>query len=68
VISASDSPFCLNLDNDRQSISFNGVDVLFFDATGRGYVPDLTVDERFSLFGYVIEQDADGNVNCEYVG
>ena len=28
----------------------------------------VTITELFSLFGYVIDKDSSGNVNCRYVG
>ena len=56
------------IDNDKISILVNGVVVQSFDAQGQAIIPELTISKRLNLFGYVIEEDAQGNVNCAYAG
>ena len=69
TIGRSDSPYKIVISHNRQTTYANDVEVQVIDAvTGEVLTPKLTVTERFNLFGFVIEQDASGNVNCDFVG
>ena len=68
TIGQVDNPNKVVIDNDSINILVNGVVVQSFDAQGQAIVPELTVSKRLNLFGYVIEEDAQGNVNCAYAG
>lgn len=69
IIGQVDNPYKMVLDNDRFSMRVNGVEVLWIDAiTQEVHTPDLSVTNRFEMLGYLIEEDANGNVNCEYIG
>jgi hypothetical protein len=46
----------------------NGVEVLWLDAEGKAHIPEMEVTRKMNMFGYLIEEDESGNVNCEYVG
>ena len=37
-------------------------------ADGKVFTPEIEVTKAFKLFGYVVDQDSNGNVNMEYVG
>lgn len=68
-IGKSDSPYRTVQTNDRYSMQVNGVEVLWIDLTTKSaHIPVLTVTEKFTLFGYLIDMDESGNVNCEYIG
>lgn len=62
------NPNRVEIDNDRISILVNGVVVQSFDAQGQAIIPELTISGKLNLFGYVIEEDAQGNVNCAFGG
>ena len=68
VIGQVDNPYKVIIDNDHYSMTVNGTEVLWFDGTGKGYIPELTITKLFNLFDYSISQDEHGNVNFEYVG
>lgn len=68
TIGQLDNPYRVVIDNDRFSMMVNGVEVLWLDAEGKAHIPDLMVTRKFNLFGYLIDEDENGNVNCEYVG
>ena len=68
IIGQVDNPNKVVIDNDRISILVNDLEVLWFDANGKAHVPELNVSRAFNLFGFLIDQDESGNVNCEYVG
>ena len=68
TIGQADNPYKVVIDNDRFSMLVNNVEVLWLDAEGKAHIPEVEVTERFKLFGFVIEQDENGNVNCEYGG
>lgn len=68
TIGQVDNPNKVVIDNDQISILVNGVVVQSFDAQGQALIPELTISKRLNLFGYVIEEDAQGNVNCAYAG
>lgn len=68
IIGQADNPYKVVIDNDRYSMQVNDVEVLWLDGEGKAHIPELEVTKKFNLFGYVIDQDESGNVNCEYVG
>ena len=68
TIGAVDNPNQVVIDNDEIVIQVNGNAVQRFDSYGRGIVPKLEVTNSFNLFGYLIDQDSNGNVNCGYAG
>lgn len=68
TIGQADNPNKVVIDNDEMSILVNNVVVQKFDAEGHALIPELTVTRKFDLFGYVMEQDSEGRVNCEYMG
>jgi hypothetical protein len=68
TIGQADNPYKVVIDNDRYSMYVNGMEVLWLDAEGRAHIPEVEVTRRMNLFGYLIDQDENGNVNCEYVG
>ena len=55
------------IDNDRYSMTVNDVEILWI-ANGKVYTPEISVSKKMEMFGYTIEKDENGNVNCEYVG
>ena len=67
TIGQSDSPYKVIIDNDRYSMTVNDVEVMWI-ADGKVYTPEVEVTKSFKLFGYLIEQDDAGRVNCAYVG
>ena len=68
TIGQTDSPYKVVIDNDRYSMMVNGVEVLWLDAEGKAHIPEMQVTRKMDLFGFMIEQDEKGNVNCEFVG
>ena len=68
TIGQTDNPYKVVIDNDRYSMLVNGVEVLWFDAEGKAHIPEVEVTRKMKMFGYLIEEDESGNVNCEYVG
>jgi len=68
TIGQLDNPNRVVINNDEISILVNGVTVQKFDAQGQALIPELNITKRLNLFGYAIEEDANGNVNCAYVG
>ena len=68
TIGQADNPYKVVIDNDRYSMYVNGMEVLWLDAEGRAHIPEVEVTRKMNLFGYLIDQDENGNVNCEYVG
>ena len=69
TIGRSDSPYKIVISHNKQTTYANDVEVQIIDAaTGEVLTPKMTVTERFNLFGYVIEPDASGNINCDYIG
>lgn len=67
TIGQSESPYKVIIDNDRYSMTVNDREVMWI-SDGKVYTPEIEVTRAFKLFGYMIEQDAAGNVNCGYVG
>lgn len=68
TIGQTDNPYKVVIDNDRYSMQVNGLEVLWLDAEGKAHIPELDVTAKFNLLGFNIEEDANGNVNFEYVG
>jgi hypothetical protein len=68
TIGQADNPYKVVIDNDRYSMKVNDVEVLWLDAEGKAHIPELDVTRKFNLFGYLIDRDEDGNINCEYMG
>lgn len=69
TIGQIDSPYKVVIDNDRYSMQVNGVEVLWMDAENQEvHTPSITITDKLNLFGYTLEEDAEGNVNCEYTG
>lgn len=68
TIGQEDNPNKVLIDNDEISILVNDAIVQKFDADGNALTPSLKVTESFDLFGYVVEKDDNGNVNCIYKG
>lgn len=68
TIGQVDNPNKVVIDNDEISILVNETVVQKFDAQGKALIPELNVTREFDLFGYVISQDEDNRVNCDYVG
>jgi hypothetical protein len=68
TIGQTDSPNKVVIDNDEITILVNGIPVQKFDAEGKALIPELRVTRMLNLFGYLIDQDEDENVNCEYIG
>lgn len=67
TIGQTDSPYKVVIDNDRYSMRVNDVEVLWI-ANGEVYTPEIEITKKMNLFGYLIDQDENGNVNCEYIG
>lgn len=66
TIGQIDNPNRVVIDNDEISILVNGVVVQSFDSEGKALVPELKITRSIDFFGFLIDQDAAGNVNCEY--
>lgn len=67
TIGQIDNPYKVIIDNDRYSMTVDGVEVMWI-ANGKVFTPEIEVTKVFRLFDYQIEQDDSGNVNCKYVG
>lgn len=63
-----DNPNKVVIDNDEISILVNDSVVQRFDSNGKALIPELSVTRALNLFGFLVEQDESGNVNCEYMG
>jgi hypothetical protein len=68
TIGQVDNPKKIVIDNDDISIMVNNTVVQQFDAEGNALIPSLKVTTLLDMFGYTIDQDEEGNVNCEYTG
>ena len=68
IIGQIDNPFRVIIDNDRYSMTVNGVEVLWLNPDGKSSIPELEVIKSFQLMGYMFEKDNYDNVNCKYVG
>lgn len=67
TIGESDSPYKVVIDNDEYKMMYNDSKIMWI-ANGEIHTPEITVKRKFTLFGYRIELDSDGNVNWDYVG
>lgn len=67
TIGEIDNPYKIIIDNDRYSMTVNDVEILWI-ANGKVYTPEISVSKKMDIFGYRIEKDESGNLNCEYVG
>lgn len=67
TIGQVDNPYKVIIDNDRYSMTVNGVEVMWI-ADGKVFTPEIEVTRAFKLFDYLIDQDENGRVNCAYVG
>ena len=71
TIGKADSPYTIFMDDNEFSMMISETRVLWFELTENSHaanIPELNVTEKFTLFGYLIDMDENGNVNCEYVG
>lgn len=68
TIGQIDNPNKVVIDNDTISILVNDMVVQSFDSNGQALIPEVNITKKMNLLGYLIEEDEDGNVNCEYVG
>lgn len=68
TIGKVDNPKKISIDNDEINIIVNGVAVQTFDADGNALMPSAKVTKSLNLLGYLIAEDENGNVNCDYVG
>lgn len=71
TIGKTNSPYKIFIDDNEFTMTVNDERVLWFEITENGNeanIPEVTVTKRFTLFGYLIDQDENGNVNCEYIG
>ena len=65
------SPYKIFLDDNEFSMMVNDERVLWFELSENSHeanIPELNVTKKLNLFGYLIDMDSYGNVNCEYVG
>lgn len=67
TIGEEGNPYKVIIDNDRYSMTVNGVEV-FYVAGGKVYTPEIEIARALNLFGYLIDQDTENRVNCSYVG
>lgn len=67
TIGQADNPHKVIIDNDRYSMTVNGVEVMWI-SEGKVYTPTIEITKEFKLFDFLIDQDEAGNVNCSYAG
>ena len=70
-IGKTGSPYKIFMDDNEFSMMLNGVQVLWFELSENSHeanIPELNITKKMNLFGFLIDQDNYGNVNCEYVG
>ena len=67
TIGQVDNPYKVIIDNDRYSMTVNDVEVMWI-ADGKVFTHEIEVTRAFKLFGYLIDQDENGRVNCVYAG
>ena len=68
IIGQVDNPYKVIIDNDEIKIMVNDFEIQRFDGLGRALIPQLTITTLLNMFGYQIDEDGEGHVNCEYVG
>lgn len=65
------SPYKIFMDDNEFAMMINKERVLWFalsENSQEANIPELNINKRLSLLGYLIDQDSYGNVNCEYIG
>ena len=67
TIGQVDNPYKVIIDNDRYSMTVNGEEIMWI-ADGLVHTPSISITKSINMFGYTIEQDDNGNVNCGYTG
>jgi hypothetical protein len=65
TIGQVDSPHKVIIDNDRYSMTYNGVEVMYI-ANGKVYTPEIEVSSSLKILGLLIDQDELGNINCSF--
>lgn len=71
TIGKTNSPYKVYIDDNEFTMTVNNIPVLWFELTENrqeANIPELKVTKKFVLLGYLIEEDENGIVNCEYVG
>lgn len=68
TIGQEDNPNKVVIDNDEISIIVNDAAVQKFDANGKALIPELEITKSVNLFGLLISQDENGNINGEKAG
>lgn len=69
TIGKTDSPYKVVIENDKFSMLVNDAEVLWIDIETREvHTPELTITNRFRMFGYQVEEDANGNLDWEFIG
>lgn len=68
TIGQKDNPKKIVVDNDDITIYVNGEAVQKFDADGNALIPSLQITRALRLFGFLIDEDEEGNVNCGKAG
>jgi hypothetical protein len=67
TIGEVDNPYKVTIDNDRYSMTENGVEV-FNVANGKVYSPEMKFTKTFEFLDYLAEKDENGFVSIDYVG
>ncbi len=67
TIGQVDNPYKVVIDNDRYSMTVNGVEIMWI-AEGKVYTKQIEITEVFKLTDYTWEMDELGNLNFAYVG
>lgn len=67
TIGQVDNPYKVVINNDRYSMTVNDEEVLWL-SNGQVHTPEISITKKINMFGYEINQDSAGNVNCGYVG
>ena len=65
------SPYKIFMDDNEIAMTVNDARVLWFELSENSHeanIPELNVTKKLNLFGYLIDMDSYGNVNCEHVG
>lgn len=69
TIGQIDNPYKVIIDNDRYSMTLNGIEVLWIDAiSGEVHTPEITITRKMNVLGYVDEMDDDGRINTRWGG
>ena len=67
TIGQVDNPYKVVINNDRYSMTVNDEEVLWL-SNGQVHTPEISITKKINMFGYEINQDSAGNVNCGYAG